>query len=105
MKGSEQLGEALRKPPNFFSTTEVLSMVMGILLPWNGPEFVQIYKSFVEVVDKIQPDIVVVDSLLSPALTACRHLKFNHLVLSPNTLKDFAAALQPRGAMFWKYPV
>ena len=105
LKGSERLGEALRKPPNFFSTTEVLSMVMGILLPWNGLEFVQIYKSFVDVVDKIQPDIVVVDSLLSPVLTACRHLKFNHLVLSPNTLKDFAAALQPRGAMFWKYPV
>lgn len=105
MKGTEQLEKALLKRPNFFSTTEVLSMVMNLLLPWNGPEFVQSYKSFVGIVDEVQPDIIVVDSLLSPVLTACRHLKYNHLVLSPNTLKDFAAALQPWGAMFWKFPV
>lgn len=105
LKGTERLGEALLKSPNFFSTIEVLSWVMNLMLPWNGPEFVQIYKSFVRVVDDVQPDIIVVDSLLSPVLTACRHLKFKHLVLSPNTLKDFATALQPNGAMFWKFPV
>lgn len=105
MKGTEQLEAALLKRPTFSSTTEVLSMVMSLLLPWDGPEFVQIYKSFVRIVDEVQPEIIVVDSLLCPVLTACRHLKYNHLVLSPNTLKDFAAALQPWGAMFWKYPV
>ncbi len=102
---SAQVEDALQKPPNLVSTTKVLSMLMSVMLSWNGPEFVQVYKSFVSIVDEVQPDMIVVDSLLSPVLTACRHLKFSHLILSPNTLKDFAAALQPRGAMFWKYPV
>ncbi|KAK4032007.1 glycosyltransferase [Parachaetomium inaequale] len=96
---------AIQKRPGFFSTIEVLSKMMHLLMPWDGPEFVQIYKSFVRVVDEVQPDIIAVDSLFAVATTACRHLKLNHLILSPNTLKDFAASLQPRGAMLWKFPV
>ncbi|KAK4148786.1 hypothetical protein C8A00DRAFT_19443 [Chaetomidium leptoderma] len=98
-------GDTLEKQVSFSSTMDVLRQIMQVLLPWNGPEFVQIYKSFIRVVDEVQPDIIAVDSLFCPVLSACRHLKLKHLVLSPNTLKDFATALQPWGAMFWKYPV
>jgi hypothetical protein len=97
--------ESIQKPPGFFSTIEMLSKMMHLLMPWDGPEFVQIYKSFVRVVDEVQPDLIAVDCLFSPGTTACRHLKLNHLILSPNTLKDFATAQQPRGAMLWKFPV
>jgi hypothetical protein len=103
--GTDQLGKALDKRVTFFSVLEVLSHIMPLLLPWNEAEFVRIYQSFVRLVDELQPDIIVVDSLFSPALTACRRLELKHLVLSPNTLKDVATALQPWGAMFWKFPV
>lgn len=102
---SNQLEETLNKRPTFLSTIEILSKVMPLLLPWDKAEFVRIYQSFSRLVDEVQPDIVVIDSLFSPVLTACRRLELRHLVLSPNTLKEFATALQPRGAMFWKFPV
>jgi hypothetical protein len=103
-KGTD-LGAILNKRPTFFSVLGVLSQLMPLLLPWNETEFVRIYQSFARLVDELQPDMIVVDSLFSPVLTACRRLELKHLVLSPNTLKDFATALQPWGAMFWKFPV
>ncbi|KAK3295187.1 uncharacterized protein B0H64DRAFT_141427 [Chaetomium fimeti] len=104
-EATNRLIEALEKRPNFSSSLEVISKVMSLMSPWDGPEFVQVYKSFVRIVDEIQPDLVVVDSLLGPATTACKHLGLKYIIFSPNTLKDFSAAVQPRGAMFWKFPV
>ncbi|KAH6838613.1 hypothetical protein B0I37DRAFT_387381 [Chaetomium sp. MPI-CAGE-AT-0009] len=102
---TNRLIDVLAKRPGFFSILEMLTKLSTLLLPWDGPEFVQVYKSFERIVDEIQPDLIVVDSLFGPVTTACNHLNLKHIILSPNTLKDFAAALQPRGAMFWKFPV
>ncbi|KAL2024952.1 hypothetical protein VTK56DRAFT_3651 [Thermocarpiscus australiensis] len=98
---------AMAKRPSFFNTLGVLSKVMRAMLPWRSGEFVPIYQSFVRTVDAVRPDLIVVDCLLSPALTACAAPLHDlpHVILSPNSLKDFAAAVQPRGAFFWKYPV
>ncbi|KAK4118580.1 glycosyltransferase family 1 protein [Parathielavia appendiculata] len=101
---AENLGPLLDEHPSFSTKVAILRVFMVLLMPHSGPEFIQVYKSFARVVDEVQPDIIVVDSLFSPVLTACRHLKLKHLVFSPNTLKDFSAALQPWGAMLWKFP-
>jgi hypothetical protein len=101
----DHLWDVLGRRPTFFNTIEVLKMTMTLMLPWSAPEFIQVHQSLVQLVEQIQPDVIVVDSLFSPALTACRSLNIKHIVLSPNTLKDFSAALQPWGAMFWKFPV
>jgi hypothetical protein len=100
-----RLAPALEAHPTFSTKIEILHMFMLLLLPYDGPEFLQVYNSFVRVVEEVQPDLIVVDSLFAPPLTTCRHRKLKHLVLSPNTLKDFAAAMQPWGAMLWKFPV
>jgi hypothetical protein len=99
------LGAIIAKPPGFRNNIELYQRLPGLLMPWDGPETVQAINSFRRVFDAVQPDIVVVDSLFSPVLTACRHLGLKHVILSPNTLKDFGAALQPWGALLWKFPV
>jgi hypothetical protein len=100
-----RLVDTLDKRPSFSSILEMSSKFMTLLMPWDGPEFVQVYNSFVRIVDEVKPDQIVLDSLFAPGTTACEHLKLDNIIFSPNTLKDFSAALQPRGAMFWKFPV
>ncbi|KAK4247343.1 glycosyltransferase [Corynascus novoguineensis] len=104
-EATKRLEQVMRQHPTFSSVMAMMSVFPTMLLPWRNSAFVEVYQSFARVIDEVQPDIIVVDSLFTPALTACQHLKLKHIVLSPNTLKDFAAALQPRGAVLWKYPV
>ncbi|KAK3302746.1 glycosyltransferase family 1 protein [Chaetomium strumarium] len=99
------IGALITKPPGFFNNIELFRRLPSLLLPWDGAETVQAIQSFNRIVDAVQPDIVVIDSLFSPVLTACRHRGLRHVILSPNTLKDFGAALQPWGALLWKFPV
>ncbi|KAK4143189.1 uncharacterized protein C8A04DRAFT_37726 [Dichotomopilus funicola] len=100
-----RIGDSIEKRPSFSSVKEILRKLSVLLLPWSGPEFVVVYKSLVRIYEETRPDLVVIDSLFAPALTAARHLGWNHLVFSPNTLKDFAAAHQPKAAVLWKFPM
>ncbi|KAK3389165.1 hypothetical protein B0H63DRAFT_95075 [Podospora didyma] len=79
-------------------------VLLKVTLPWTGAEFVQILWSVVEIVHHVQPDIIAVDPAFSPALTALRHINAKFVILSPNTIKDFAMPLQPNGEALWKYP-
>ncbi|KAL2177464.1 glycosyltransferase family 1 protein [Thermothelomyces heterothallicus CBS 202.75] len=99
------LERVMGKRPIFSSVMAMMKILMHLFLPWDLPEFDLVYKSLVRILDEVQPDITVVDSLFAPGLTACRALGRRHIVLSPNTLKDFAVAFQPRAALFWKFPV
>ncbi|KAM7183006.1 hypothetical protein V8F20_012772 [Naviculisporaceae sp. PSN 640] len=80
-------------------------LLLRVILPWSGPEFVEIFWSVSDIVHHVQPDIVAVDPAFAPALTALRHIKAKFVVLSPNTIKDFAMPLQPNAEALWKYPV
>jgi hypothetical protein len=81
-----------------------MMLLLKITLPWTGPEFVQILFSVIDIVHKVQPDVIAVDPAFSPALTALRHIRAKFVVLSPNTIKDFAMPHQPNGEPLWKYP-
>ncbi|AEO66510.1 glycosyltransferase family 1 protein [Thermothielavioides terrestris NRRL 8126] len=79
-------------------------VLLKVTLPWTGPEFVQIFHSVTDIIQEVQADIIAVDPAFSPALTAIRSLNARFIVLSPNTIKDFAMPLQPNGDALWKYP-
>ncbi|GAB1315439.1 hypothetical protein MFIFM68171_05649 [Madurella fahalii] len=97
--------QAISKRPGFFNTTEYLRTMMKVVLPWAASDFVTIFQSTVQIIERVAPDLVVVDALFGPGLTACHHLDVKHIILTPNALKDIALACQPFGAMFWKYPI
>ena len=100
----EGISSAIDKPPSFFTSLAVSKLLNTFVVPWSGTQFMQIFQSFTQIVDKLQPDLVVVDCLSPPMLTACRYHKMKHVILSPNTIKDFSTPIQPWGAMLWKYP-
>lgn len=87
-----------------FNVANKVRLLLRVTMPWSGPEFVEIYRSTVEIIQDVQPNIIAVDPAFSPALTACRHLGVKFVLLTPNTIKDFAMPLQPNLEALWKYP-
>lgn len=76
--------------------------VLGMSVPWDGPQYMEIYHSCVDIIKRTKPDIIVVDPLLGQAKDACRALGRTYIILSPNTFKEHVP--QPWLANFWKYP-
>jgi hypothetical protein len=79
-------------------------VLLKVTLPWTGPEFVQIMHSIASIVQDVEPNIIAVDPCFSPALTVLRHIRAKFIILSPNTIKDFAIPVQPNAEALWKYP-
>jgi hypothetical protein len=90
--------------PGFLDMPLLLRICLHTTMPWSGPEYVDIYRSVIEVLQAVKADVIAVDPALAPAITACRHMGERFLVLAPNTIKDFAMPFQPAGQVFWKYP-
>lgn len=98
------LPESFLAPPSFSNTRRAIKDVLPIFVPYEGPQLVTIFSSIVDIIGQVEAGLVVVDSLMTPALTACWHLGVKFICLSPNAIKEFAASSQPRAGGLWKYP-
>ncbi|KAH8879605.1 glycosyltransferase family 1 protein [Thozetella sp. PMI_491] len=103
-EGGDYLPASFHLRPGLLNTARFLCDMRIVPMPWNGQQLTEIYKSIVDIVNSVKPDLTVANSLNAPSMTVCRHLGLRYAILSPNTIKDFAQASQPWGAMFWKYP-
>ena len=92
-----------------------MRVLLRVTLPWTGPEFVVIFDSVSRILGEVDPHVVAVDPAFAPGLTAVRHYhhqqvpagrgrKRRYVVLSPNTIKDFAMPFQPNLEALWRYP-
>ncbi|KAL1879697.1 hypothetical protein VTK73DRAFT_6872 [Phialemonium thermophilum] len=96
--------ELLKRRKSFGDAWRQMRILLQVMFPWSGPEYVEIFESVVDIIEDVNPDIIAVDPILSQALTACRHLGRKFVVLSPNTIKEFSIAAQPWGEALWRYP-
>lgn len=91
--------------PGFRGAIEAYNKVLpATFASWNGSEYMIGYSSCVEIIENVNPDILVVDPLFSQGIDACQALSRKFIILSPNTFKDHAIREQPKGAALWKYP-
>lgn len=74
------------------------------LAPWEASEHLQIYSKVQAIIAEVDPAVVVLDRLLTPAVDATRNLNRLHAFVSPNTLADTHADQLPQGQALWKYP-
>ncbi|OAQ96797.1 hypothetical protein LLEC1_06970 [Akanthomyces lecanii] len=109
-RNAEKYGEGSAVPPPAFSrpldastTMATIRDLCSYLLGWDGPGFMQVYESVSGIIQAVQPDLIIVDVLLSPAISAAWNSGVKFSYLSPNAIKDFAASYQPL-AMMWKWP-
>lgn len=96
--------ERTMNSPGLLGFSKFTANLEKFLCPWSGPEYVQIYRSLTEKIQRIDPDVIVLDTMLTPGVDATRDLDRKHVMLSANQLKDHFAQNQPFGAMFWKIP-
>ena len=72
--------------------------------PWTGTQLAEVFQSVVRIIEDVNPDLCVVDTLQVPGATACHHLGVKWLILSPNCIKEFSG--QANGTkVFWKFPL
>lgn len=95
----------LPRPPGVFGALSGFKNLPTLYVPWNGSEYMAIYNDITRAIGNVDPGLVVLDTMFTPAQDAVRQLQRKHVLLSPNSLRDFGAASQPRGQMFWKFPM
>jgi len=88
--------KAYDRPPTFFNAARTILCIEGIIQPWSLDEFADLYQQSLDILKHVEPDLTVVEPLFTPGLTLCNHQGIKWIVLSPNTIKDFAVPMQPR---------
>ena len=70
-----------------------------------GSAYVRICESIKKIIEGINPDIIVVDSLFNAGFDACYSLNRSFVMNSPNTPTDIERFQLPWLKGFWYYPV
>ncbi|RDA90232.1 hypothetical protein CP533_6859 [Ophiocordyceps camponoti-saundersi (nom. inval.)] len=96
--------EALKTPLRFSTSIQALNGLVPMMVPYDGPQLVRVVNSLIEIIQEVEPDMVVVNSLMMAGLTACYHLQVRFACLSPNSINTFAARSQPWLEIMWKHP-
>nr|A0A411KZY6.1 RecName: Full=Glycosyltransferase buaB; AltName: Full=Burnettramic acids biosynthesis cluster protein B [Aspergillus burnettii]QBE85641.1 BuaB [Aspergillus burnettii] len=76
-----------------------------VVAPWEPAGYEPIYRACLDLLDKLNPDLVAVDPLFGPGQDACNVRQCRYLVLSPASFKDHLVQVQPHLRVLWKYPV
>lgn len=97
--------EGAMSPPGLPGIKRLIADFALYVSPWSAEEHLEIYHGIKEVIDTVNPAVVVLDTMFSPALDATRESNRLHAIITPNTLIDNFVGEQPLGGMLWKYPV
>jgi len=100
-----QLWQLMGQRPGFWTGLAWARRIGWFFLPWDAVQYIKLYPQAEEAVRKINPDLALVDPMFGLGLTVCERLGISQVHILPNTLKDVAGGAQPRGEMFWKYPM
>ena len=90
--------------PGLAGHASMRDTVVACLLPWTGEDYVALYHDAERTIAEVDPAIIVVDTVLTPAVAAAKSTGRKYVMLSANSLKDAVGMQQPWGQGFWKIP-
>jgi len=76
----------------------------ALITSWTGEEHWTIYKRLLDLVEEVDPSLVVIDHVFKPATDLTSNVDRQFVSISPNALLDLIPDRQPWGGMFWRYP-
>ena len=91
-------------PPGVEGIKKLSQNMQNFLAPWTAEEHFALYQEISDVIDLVDPAVVVLDPLHIPGIEATRDRNRLHAFVSPNALIDAFKDKQPHGKMLWKYP-
>lgn len=92
----KRLGTALfhDNKPGFVGAWKSFTNFGTILIPWTPDEMADQISQVEQLIETVQPDLVVVDPLYLPARDACKLKDQNTVLVSPLTVKEHVAHAQ-----------
>ncbi|KAL7905571.1 hypothetical protein GGI35DRAFT_459905 [Trichoderma velutinum] len=91
-------------PPGLPGLKAFAKMVPFFMTAWSDEAHLSLYQQTVDIIQKVDPAVVILDSLLRPGIDATVNLNRTRAYITPNALADLLTPVQPRGSHFWKYP-
>lgn len=91
-------------PPGMEGLVRIMGDMQIFLDPWKQEDHLEIYRQLIDIIDKVDPAVVALDTVFSPAIEATRARNRVHAFITPNMLIDNFPGEQPWGGMLWKYP-
>ena len=82
----------------------MLRAMKAALQPLEPEQYLSTFRQCVEIIEKVDPAVVVVENQFMPGIEALRHLRRREVMISPSALADGIAQFQPNGQVLWKYP-
>ncbi|ORY71026.1 family 1 glycosyltransferase [Pseudomassariella vexata] len=74
-------------------------------LPWSAEDHLNIYHAAMQVLLRVDPAVVVLDTYMTPAIDATRQANYVHTIIESNSMIHAFYLAQPYWSMFWKYPM
>ncbi|PON30312.1 hypothetical protein TGAM01_v200752 [Trichoderma gamsii] len=94
----------IRTPPGLPGLHAFGDIISFFMAAWSKEAHLEIYRSIVDIIDEVDPSLIVLDPWFRPGVDAARSLNRRRAYVSPNALLDDLSVRQPLGAHFWKYP-
>ena len=90
-------------PPSNRSNKQ-LHFVTTALVPWTNEEYRCLAQEIEQIINSLDADAVIIDTLFSAAIDACRLSGRRYLLSSPNQTLDLVRMSQPKLRALWYYP-
>lgn len=94
----------LSHPPGFRGAAASRKDLPSSQVPWNGTEYLEMYRSMLDVIKAVDPTLVVIDPMLRQANDAVLQLGYQYMILSTSNLRDVLITQQPAGKMIREFP-
>ncbi|KAI1096537.1 hypothetical protein F5B19DRAFT_150660 [Rostrohypoxylon terebratum] len=92
-------------PPGRAHIDQIGKDLAFYVAPWSGEAHLELYHNLAEIIDQVDPSLVLLDIFFRPGLDAARNRKRLHAFVVPNIPIDVFSHHQPFGKWLWKYPV
>lgn len=102
-RGVHSTAENMIVPPGLAGSRYLDKSLRWIFAPWTAEDHLAIYRACRELIDEIDPAVVVLDPIFRPAAEATQDANRLHTTLSPNSFEQFLA-VQPWGKWLLRYP-
>ncbi|KAI0505116.1 hypothetical protein F5B22DRAFT_538212 [Xylaria bambusicola] len=93
----------LMHPPGMKGLGTITSQVQAAISPWEAEDHIKLFDKAENIIQDVDPSVVVLDTTLRPAIQAAWKSNRTHAYISPNALVDAFAGDQPYWGFLWKY--
>ena len=96
---------SIAHPPGLNGGVKAFRHVLEILMPWSRSEYHQSCLECADIIKDVDPDVIVLDSLLSQAMDACTLVGRRYCLLVPLGLNEVAKYADVNRWRYWTYPM